>query len=196
MRSIPRGIWIARWGSIAAVSVATESSVGFIVPLSCVLALSACEPVPRVDPTFEHERPTEEPSRVETLVGPPLPTTVESAHCGDPERERKGEAMQVAATAAMDGTLRVVLTGYSYYCSPTPNFAARMDPDRGIVVTEVAPPPKAPISRCICSHDVRLRIENLPAGEHDLLVFSRRGEARDLVRVGMTAVKMSRPGSL
>ena len=180
-------------------SVAIESSVGLIAPLSCLLALCACEDAPRADPSLEYEVRTQEPARVETLielVGTPLPTTVERAHCGDPERERKGEAMQVAATAAMEGTLRVVLTGYSYYCSPAPNFGARMDPDRGIAVIELAPPPNAPVSRCVCAHDVRLKVENVPAGDHDLLVFSQRGETRELVRVGMTTVKMSRPGSL
>jgi hypothetical protein len=120
----------------------------------------------------------------------PRPTTVEHGRCGEPSRAKEGEELKIRATGAKGGKLTVKLTGYRYYCSPKPNFAAGIDPEHGVVIAEVAPPPDTPIARCTCLHDVTVNVEKVPPGEHEVRVFSRLGEDGDPVPEGMTKVKM------
>lgn len=184
--------------------------------LACALPLSGCERAPRPDPGRWTKVKAEDvpegvdksvefktvkfdvglPETPEHLKGhgrpeiDPLPTEVAHGRCDEPDRAKEAQALEVRATGAKGGKLTVTLTGYGYYCSPKPNFAAGMEREHGIVVAEVAPPPDTPMSRCTCLHDVTINVENVPPGEHELRVFSRLGQDGDPVPEAMTTVKM------
>ncbi|AKF11408.1 hypothetical protein [Sandaracinus amylolyticus] len=89
--------------------------------------------------------------------------------CG--ETTRDVPAASLRASANMRGEVTIAITSMRFYCAPAPRFDASVRDDGTIVL--VAREPEAPVARCTCAHDVRLRLRVVPPGIHRIEVRFR-----------------------
>ncbi len=170
----------------------------FFIALSLTspLTLAACEKAPRPDPGHWEQAKAKSNRRWEEVelktvkfdvgkvpsAGPrqprskldPRPVSLLRSGCN----EAAAEELSMRVSAGPGGKVEVHVSGYRYYCTPSPNFGAGMDGER-LVVTELAP--TAPPSRCTCLHDLAMEIADVPSGEREVQLFSRLGEDGDPV---------------
>lgn len=128
--------------------------------LCCLPILSGCE----------HERsgPLDPPEAPTVLT-----VETEQAGCSVGGPGAASRRTSLKARPDVSGKLRVWISGYDYYCSPSPSFVAEVDPDGGLVIDEAPLPPDAKPSRCTCAHNVVFTIQGLATGSYDIILLPR-----------------------
>lgn len=101
----------------------------------------------------------------------PLEVVALGGRCGSAQRGSAMAATSLTARAATSGDVTIRLASFSFYCGPAPVFDAALREDGALVLT--AREPEAPVARCTCPHDLRLRVRGVPPGTHAVEVRFR-----------------------
>lgn len=101
----------------------------------------------------------------------PLEVRSLGGRCGETARRADIPPATLEARASLRGDVTVSISGFPFYCSPAPRFDARLREDGTIVLT--AREPEAPVARCTCPHQLRLRVRTVPPGVHPIEVRFR-----------------------
>lgn len=101
----------------------------------------------------------------------PLEVRSLGGSCGESTRGADTHATSLSARAGEGGVVTVSLSRFSYYCRPAPVFDAELREDGTIALSAREPTP--PVARCVCPHEVRLRLQGVPPGRHAIEVRFR-----------------------
>lgn len=101
----------------------------------------------------------------------PLEVRSLGGRCGESARRADIPPAALEARASTRGDVTLSLSRIPFYCSPAPRFDAVLREDGTLVLT--AREPAAPVARCTCPHDLRLRVRTVPPGVHPIEVRFR-----------------------
>lgn len=120
------------------------------------------------------------------------PVSVTHGKCAEPVKGKPDAPVEMKGSATKDGKLRLEVSNFRSHCEPKPQFAGGVVAD-GVIVSEVAPAPDTPVSKCSCFHDLVIEMQQVPPGAHDVRLFSRLSGDGDPIPVAKVALKV--PGT-